>query len=56
MDGDEVKVLIEELQRDVEAGREGALRESLRRLLNLVERVVAENAQLERKTTYCGNN
>ncbi|MCY2989124.1 MAG: hypothetical protein NTY19_14815, partial [Planctomycetota bacterium] len=46
MDGNEIKVLIEELQHDVEAGREGALRESLRRLLNLVERVVAENARL----------
>jgi regulator of replication initiation timing len=46
MDGDEIKVLIEELQRDVEAGQEGALRESLRRLLNLVERVVAENGRL----------
>ena len=46
MNGDEVKVLMEELQRDVEVGQEGALRESLRRLLNLVERVVAENAQL----------
>ena len=46
MDGDEIRLLIEELQRDVEAGQEGALRESLRRLLNLVERVVAENTRL----------
>ena len=35
MDGDEIKVLLEELQRDVEAGQEGALREGLRRLWQL---------------------
>lgn len=46
MDSDEIKVVIEELQRDVATGAEGGLRESVRRLLNLVERVVAENTRL----------